>query len=398
MLSQEQIKLKAKSALKDAIHIRREFHQFPELGFEEEKTTAKIIEYLTEAGIEPIRLNPTGVVAYLGPKDGKTLALRADIDGLAVTEQTGLSFSSKIKGHMHACGHDGHIAGLLTAAFLLKEMEKDLTVRVKLIFQPSEENAKGAKHILKQGVLDDVDCIFGLHLFSDMDKEVISIDPGPRMAQTDRFKVTFTGKGGHAGKPHQCVDATVMAADFVMSAQSIVSRKIDPVKGGVLTIGSLHSGTQYNIISEEAVLEGTCRSYYIEVAEVLRDSIIAMAHSIAKYYGGNAKVDYDYGAHPPVYNSEEFTQYIKDQAKGLVGADKIKKVPALMLGEDFSWYQSKVPGVFAFVGCKESSQKECFPNHHPCFDICDDALYHAVLLHLSAVGAAEEFLKKKIDI
>ncbi len=394
MLNYDKLKSMARASLKDAIKIRREFHQFPELGMEEEKTTRRIMEYLKNAGIAPVRLDPTGVTACLGPEGRGTLALRADIDGLAVTEQTGLPFASKTRGRMHACGHDGHIAGLLTAAFLLKQMEEELPLRVKLIFQPSEENAQGAKKIIRQGVLDDVDCVFGLHLFSDMDKDVISIDAGPRMAQTDRFKITFRGKGGHAGKPHQCVDATLMAADFAMSAQSIVSRSIDPVKGGVLTIGSLHSGTQYNIISEEAVLEGTCRSYYEEVAETLRDNIIKRAHGIAEYYGGRAEIEYDFGAHPPVYNSPELTHYIREQAERLAGEDKIKNVPALMLGEDFSWYQKKVPGVFAFVGCKDPSRKECFPNHHPCFDICDESLYHAVLLHLAAVNGAEKFLKK----
>ena len=345
-----------------------EFHQIPELGFEEEKTTELICEKLTAMGIHPLRLDPTGVTAYIGPHDAYTVALRADIDGLRVSEDTDLPFQSKHPGKMHACGHDGHIAGLLGAASILKEMESELTVRVKLIFQPSEENTKGAKHIISQGILEDVDEIFGLHLFSDIKAGEISVEPGARMAQTDRFSITFIGKGGHAAKPHQCVDATVMAADFVMNIQTIVARELDPIEGAVVTVGSLKSGTQYNIISGKAVLEGTCRSYSEIVAQHLQDAIRRRAEAVADSYGGNVKIAYEQGSHPPVLNDEAH-------------------IAPLMLGEDFSWYQKEVPGVFAFAGCGTPGRK-CYPNHHPKFEIEESALADGVLLHLAAVVSA----------
>lgn len=394
-MDQEILKQKINDKNETFVKIRREFHKIPELGFEEKKTTELICKKLKAIGVEPIRLDPTGVIGYIGPQNGITIGLRADIDGLSVKECTGVPFQSENPGKMHACGHDGHIAGLLGAAEILKEMEDQLTVRVKMIFQPSEENTLGAKKIIDQGVLDDVDIIFGLHLFSDMQTGMISIEEGPRMAQTDRFFIDFYGKGGHAGKPHQCVDATVMAADFVMSVQSIVSREVDPAQGAVVTIGSLHSGTQYNIISGKATVEGTCRSFSEEVALHLKEAIEKRADYIARYYGGNVEISYDYGSHPPVYNDSAFSENIQDEAKKLLREQSFAHIPPMMLGEDFSWYQTKVPGVFAFVGCG-NPKEETFPNHHPRFDIDEDALKDAVSLHIAAVMAVMHQSEKDI--
>ena len=367
---------------------REMFHRIPEKSMEEFETTEEIIRQLTGMGDEPVALSPTGVCACVGPEKGYTLALRADIDGLPVEEKTGLPFASVHPGWMHACGHDGHIAGLLGVAKVLKQMEEKLTVRVKLIFQPSEENTCGAKMLLKQGIHKDVDEIFGLHLFSDMERGTFSIEEGPRMAQTDRFFLTFYGKGGHAGKPHQCVDATVMAADFVMNIQNVVSREISPADGAVITVGSFHSGTQYNVISGEAKLEGTCRSFREETAEHLKEAIYRRAKAVADGYGGNVEISYDFGSHPPVVNEPEMTHRIEKEARAFCEDARMVSVPPLMLGEDFSWYQTKIPGVFAFAGCGSDENGVCYPNHHPKFDIAQSALPMAVKLHMSAVQAA----------
>lgn len=371
------------------INIRRRFHQIPELGFQEFKTTEGICEILKGWGIEVIPLDPTGLIAYIGPKEAKTIALRADIDALAVTEETGLPFASKHTGCMHACGHDGHLTGLLGAAQYLKEIEDKLTCRVKLIFQPSEENTLGAKKIIEQGVMEDVDAVFGLHLFSDIPYGKISVEAGPRMAQTDRFSITFEGKGGHAGKPHLCVDSTLIAAEFVLAAQSIVSRQVNPVEAAVLTIGSLHSGTQYNIISPKAVLEGTCRNFHLETARLLKESIERKASAIAMSHGAKVEIAYDFGSHPPVDNDKTFSKEIEEKAKELMTDSEFIHVDPMMLGEDFSWYQTMVPGVFAFVGCGKINQ-ESFPNHHPRFDIEEKSLIDAVALYLAAVFAFQE--------
>ena len=301
-MTREEVLEKVSKKREEFISWYHEFHQIPELGFEEKETTELICEKLTGMGIHPLRLDPTGVTAYIGPHDAYTVGLRADIDGLRVLEDTDLPFQSKHPGKMHACGHDGHITGLLGAASILKEMESELTVRVKLIFQPSEENTKGAKQIISQGILEDVDEVFGLHLFSDIKAGEISVEPGARMAQTDRFTITFIGKGGHAAKPHQCVDATVMAADFVI-------------------------------------------------------------------------------------NDVALSRRIADEAEQLLENRKLVHIAPLMLGEDFSWYQKEVPGVFAFVGCGTPGRK-CYPNHHPKFEVEESALSDGVLLHLAAVVSA----------
>ena len=389
MIEEEILIQKIKDKKESYIDLRRKFHRIPELGFEEEETTDAICERLKQLDIIPIRLDPTGVVAYIGSDSGITVGLRADIDGLPVKECTGKPYQSMYEGRMHACGHDGHIAGLLGAAEILKELEDQLEVRVKLIFQPSEENTLGAKQIISQGVLEDVDVIFGLHLFSDINTGVISVEEGPRMAQTDRFFIDFYGRGGHAGKPHQCVDATVMAADFVMSIQTIISREIDPAQGAVVTIGSFHSGTQYNIISGKASVEGTCRSFSEEVAAHLKKAIERRAENIAQYYGGSVEIRYDYGSHPPVNNDKKYSDAIQVKAQKLLSRRDFQHIAPLMLGEDFSWYQTKVPGVFAFVGCGNPN-KEVFPNHHPRFEIDEEALVDAVTLHIAAVLAVSD--------
>lgn len=382
----EQLRESISKKREEIIALYREFHQIPELGFEEIETTERICQVLESLGIHPLRLDPTGVTAYIGPKDAHTIGLRSDIDGLFVAEDTNLAFRSKHGGRMHACGHDGHMAGLLGAAAVLKEMESALTVRVKLIFQPSEENTEGAKQLISQGILEDVDEIFGLHFFSDIPTGDISIEAGARMAQTDRFRITFLGKGGHAAKPHQCVDATVMAAEFVMNVQTIVARELDPIEGAVVTVGSLKSGTQYNVISGKAVLEGTCRSYSENVAAHLQNAIRRRAEATADSYGGTVKIAYEQGSHPPVVNDKEMAVRIADMAEKVLEERSFVHIPPLMLGEDFSWYQKEVPGVFAFVGCGEPGRK-CYPNHHPKFEVDEAALSDAALLHISAVLA-----------
>lgn len=377
----------AKMVYDEVVSIYHDLHQIPELSLEEYETTRYIRDRLERMGIGSFSVDDTGCVAYIGPDSGRTIALRADIDGLPVTEETGCPYASCHEGKMHACGHDGHMAGLLGAAKILKSMEYDLPVQVKLIFQAAEENTYGARRLIEKGVLDDVDEIFGLHLFSDIPRGVISLEEGPRMAKTDHFQVTFTGKGGHAAKPHLTVDATLMASAFLLDLQTLVSREMNPTEGAVVTVGSFHSGSQYNIISEEAVLEGTCRSYTEQVAEELAEGIRRKAESAALSYRGKAEVVYKSVTHPPVRNDPDLTRRIARTAHTLIGEEKFRSVRPLMLGEDFSWYQTKVPGTFAFVGCARAGEP-VYPNHHGRFSIDEPALLDAMLLHLSAVLSA----------
>ena len=377
-----------------------DLHRIPEASLQEYKTSEYIETALRDLGIESFRLDKTGCIALLGGKQIKgklktgdpagrpyTIALRADIDGLALTEETGLPFSSRHDGFMHACGHDGHAAGLLGAAAILKEWEEELPIRVKLIFQASEENTVGAKRLIDLGVLKDVDLVFGLHLFSDIPSGIINVDPGPRMAQTDRFHIRFLGRGGHAAKPQLCLDATVMAAGFVTDLQSLVAREIDPLESAVATVGSFHSGSQYNVISGQADLEGTCRCYSPQISGKLEEGIRRRALASAASFGGKAQVTYTAACHPPVVNDPSFAAGLLATGKKRMRPEEFQTVGPLMLGEDFSWYQKYLPGVFAFVGCGQPGQT-VYPNHHPRFCIDPEALNRACLLHLCAVETA----------
>ncbi|MCI5951472.1 MAG: amidohydrolase [Anaerostipes sp.] len=366
----------------ELIHLRERFHQYPELACREKKTTEMIIEELIRLHIPYERLEPTGVVGYLGKRRGKTVALRADIDGLAVTEETGLSFQSKISGQMHACGHDGHITGLLGAAAVLKKYEEHLDGWVKLIFQPAEENSKGANLVISQGIMEDVDEIFGVHIFSDLESGRISIDSGPRMAATDHFTITLTGRAGHAAKPHQCIDTTVVAAALVMNLQTIVSRRMNPIEDAVLTVGRLESGTAYNVISGKAVLEGTVRTFSVETEQMIKESIIQVAKDTAKLYGAKAVVDYPPSTHPPLINDLEIARRVYEGAKKVFLPENLKPVPQIMLGEDFANYLIKTKGAFAFVGGGKTSKGKQYPNHHNRFDFDNEALLNASKIYI----------------
>lgn len=364
------------------IGLRRHFHQYPELGMEEYKTAEKIKRELNFLGIDWEAFGETGVVGYIGDKKkGKTIALRADMDALKIEEKTGTEYASKHPGLMHGCGHDGHMASLLGAAAFLKKHEKELNGRVKLIFEPSEENCKGANLVCNSGILDEVEGIFGLHIFTDMEYGQISIDPGERMATTDIFKIVLTGKSGHAGKPQLCVDATVAGAALVMGLQTLVSRELNPLSAAVVSVGRFESGHQYNVVSGEAVLEGTVRSFQEEDRKLLEQGIIRMTEEISRAYRVKAEVSYQPSLHPAVVNDEEETQVARRAARKVLGEDCLVTLPKIFLGEDFSIYQTKVPGVFAFVGGGNVEKGLIYPNHHDHFDMDERVLVDGACLH-----------------
>lgn len=362
--------------------LRQQFHRCPELACEEYKTTEMIIAELDKLQIPYERINPTGVVGYVGKKDGKVVALRADIDGLPVQEETGLSYASEHIGKMHACGHDGHITGLLGVAHILKKYEQNLTGLVKLIFQPAEENAVGANLVIEQGFLDDVEEVFGVHIFSDIPVGQISIESGPRMASTDKFMIQLYGKSGHAAKPHLCADATVAAAAIVMNLQTIISRRINPLDDAVLTIGRLQSGTAYNVISGEAILEGTVRTFSVETEKYMKDLLIQTVEQTASIYGTKAIIDYPDSAHPPLFNDVEIANRVFEEAKQIFPQKALRSLPKLMLGEDFANYQKKAKVAFAFVGGGKCDGSTNYLNHHSHFDFDEEALYNAAKMHL----------------
>ena len=374
------------------ISLRKDFHKHPELGMEEYRTSKRIKEELDKIGVKYEDGIKTEVVATIGSGEEKVIALRADMDALRIQENTGVRYESQNKGLMHACGHDAHMSALLGAAMILKKYEENLQGKVVLIFQPAEECSSGAKLISEHGYIDDVDEIFGLHVFGDIECGKISIEEGPRMAASNKFTIKIIGKSGHAGKPQQCIDATVACAAIVMNLQSIVSREIDPLNSAVVTIGHIKSGETHNIISGEAIIQGTIRSFNATTTKHIQNSIKRIAYGTAVAYGATATVEYDISHHPAVINDPEVTKIALDAAKKIFNPNDLISVPRMMLGEDFSIYQKRIPGVFAFVGAGNEEIGRDYPNHNDKFNIDEKAILISTQLY---VAFALEALKKE---
>ena len=363
------------------IDMRREFHTYPELSMHEERTARRIKEELEKMGIPYVSMAGTGVVGTIkGNKDGRTIALRADIDALEITEKRDISYKSQNEGVMHACGHDSHAAMLLGAAKVLNDMKDELNGTVKLIFQPGEEVAQGAKRMIEDGVLDGVDEVFGMHVMGNLASGKIGVGSGPRMASADMFRITVKGKGGHGSMPNLAVDAVVVASAIVMNLQTIASREIDPMETVVVTVGKLISGTRFNIIAEDAIIEGTTRSFSYEVREKLPEIIERIAKSTAASYRAEVDVEYTLLTAPTI-NNEVSTERAKKSVEKIMSKEAVVDFAKQSGGEDFSEYLMKVPGTFVIVGTANEEKDTCYSNHHPKFDIDEDMLECGVALH-----------------
>lgn len=357
-----------------SIALRREFHTFPEIGLKEVKTQKRIMEELEKMGINCQKIAGTGVFAYIeGNGPGKTVALRADIDGLPVEEENDVDYKSKNSGMMHACGHDGHIAGLLTAAKILNESKSEFKGKVKLLFQPSEEGGAGAPIMIAEGAVDDVDAILGIHLWNECEIGTVSVEAGPRMASAGLFKIFINGKGGHGSMPHQGVDAGLVAASIHLNLQAIASREVDPLKAAVVSVGIMRAGNSFNIMPDEAYLEGTTRCFNKDVNDSLEDQIRRVAENTALAFRAHARLEYTQLV-SPVINDDLLSSLAQNSVSTLLGPQANVLFEKTMAGEDFSLYSQKTKAVFAFVGTKNENKLECFPHHHPKFDIDEDAL------------------------
>lgn len=359
----------------ELIALRRQLHSEPELSFEEFETTAFVCKYLEELGIPYKKTEPTGVIAEIeGDLPGKTVALRGDMDALSVKQlNTHVPYASKFEGKMHACGHDAHTSMLLIAAKALVKIKSQLKGRVKLFFQPAEEIAEGAKALVKQGAMDEVDNVFGIHIWSQIPTHRVACDPGPSFAAADIFKVHFIGKGGHGAMPEDCIDATVIASSFVMNVQSVVSRTIDPQEPAVLTIGKMNVGTRFNVIAENAFIEGTVRTFDQATRDKIEKNIKQYAEHVANIYGAQAKVEYIRGTQP-VINDEESAQLVQEVATEAFGDEILYDEKPTMGAEDFSIYLDHAPGAFALVGSGNAEKDTKWSHHHGNFDIDEDAL------------------------
>jgi len=361
------------------IDIRRYLHEHPELSFQEEQTAKYIADFYKEVPVDSVETNFGGergvVVTIKGSKPGKTIAIRADFDALPIKEETGLPFSSKNEGVMHACGHDGHTAYMLILAETLAQFKDQLKGTIRVIHQPAEETPPGgAIGMIKAGVLDGVDAIIGIHVMSTMKTGHIYYRSGNTQTGRSYFKLVVQGKGGHGSSPHLANDAIVAACSFVMNLQTIVSRRINPFDTASITIGNLDGKGSFNVIKDAVTIEGDVRSMSAETREVIETEVRAHAEGLERTYGVTSILEYanDY---PVLYNDPEVTEQVRQalEQASIPEVEAILEAPPQPPSEDFAYYLEKVPGCFFYVGAIPESG-EAYPHHHPKFNINEDSL------------------------
>lgn len=364
------------------IKMRRYFHKYPEISGEEYETCNAIRTELDKMGVpwEHCGLETGTLATIKGSKPGKTILLRGDIDALTVVEQTGVEYESRNKGLMHACGHDCHISMLLTAAQILNDMKEQLCGTVKLAFQPAEEIGKGALSMIEQGALEGVDGCFAMHVWTDVPSGHLCCAAGPRMASADKFKIDIKGKGGHGAAPHQCIDAAVTASAIVNNLQTIVSREIDPLDPAVLTVGVMNVGTRWNVVAENAYLEGTSRCFSEETWENIPRRIEEIAQETAKSLRAEANVEITRVVAPSI-NDEKMSNIIANASKKVISEDAPINLKPTMGGEDFSYFMREVPGAIALLGIGNEACGAIYPNHSGKFSVDEDMLIKGAMLY-----------------
>jgi amidohydrolase len=360
----------------EVVAIRRKLHQNPELSFQEYQTAKFVRQQLSSWGIDSDYIAQTGVVAVLEGRNpnSKTIALRADLDALPIQEANNVPYCSQNKGIMHACGHDVHTASLLGAAQILHQLKEYWQGRIKLIFQPGEEKLPGGASILiKEGILQNPkpSRILGQHVEPLLDVGKVGIKPGLFMASADEIYITVKGKGGHAAKPHQCIDTVLMTAQLIVQLQQVVSRQADPLMPTVLSFGKIDTdGGATNIIPDRIHLQGTLRTFDEQWRQKAQQIIQDQAQLICRSMGGSCAVDIRIG-YPFLHNDEVFTARTKTQMIQYLGADNVVDLPARMGGEDFAFYSQQMPACFYRLGVQNPNGTGL---HTPTFDINEDAL------------------------
>ncbi|MGM0923360.1 MAG: amidohydrolase [Bacillota bacterium] len=368
------------------ISIRRQLHQYPELSREEFETTKSITSWLQEKKIE---IRPTtlksGVFADIkGGKPGPTIAVRADIDALPIEEKTDLPFASKIKGVMHACGHDFHTAAAIGASYLLKENQENLKGNVRLLFQPAEEIGGGAEKVIKDGQLTGVDAVIGLHNKPDLPVGTIGLKQGPLMAAVDRFKVVIRGKGAHAALPNNSRDPIAATAQLITSLQAIVSRNVSPLQSAVVSVTRIEGGSTWNVIPGDVTIEGTVRTFDVSVRSEVKERFYTVTEHITAAFSQKAEIQWFAGP-PPLINHSVITEITRTAAEKL--SLKVVDPEPSTAGEDFAYYLQKIPGSFAFFG---TSGNEDW--HHPSFTVDESAILKAAYyLYESTIELLEQY-------
>jgi len=380
---------------------RRMFHSNPELSNEEQKTSLVIFDILTSMDIEVQKFaSHFGLCGIIkGKYPGPVIALRTDMDALPITEANDVPYRSQHTGVMHACGHDGHMAIMLGVARMLSLCAGEFAGTIKLIFQPAEEAAPvgGAGFLIKDGILDDVDAIFGLHLWPDLPCGHIGIRQGALMAASDRLNIKILGQAAHAGQPQYGVDAITIAADVIQGLGHIMNRQIDPLETATLSIGKIQGGERYNVIAQEVVLDGTVRTLGEEVRKEIPVKIKRLLDGITAGQGGANALDYQYG-YPVVNNWAEPTQLVIQAARQILSSEAVHDdVKPVLAAEDFGNYLLKTPGAFFWLGCAKEGH-ENYHLHSSNFDIDEDTLVVGTKIMYKTVLMALAHYEKKRNL
>jgi amidohydrolase len=371
----------------EIIQIRRYLHENPELSFQEENTSKYIEEFYKGKDVE-VQTNVGGghgiIVTITSGKPGKTIGLRADFDALPIYEETDVPFKSKKPGVMHACAHDGHTAYLMVLADCLIQLKDEIPGTIKIIHQPAEEVPPGgAIGMIKSGLLDDLDAIYGIHLLPMGPAGTVGYHAGYSFNGRAYMKLKIQGRGGHGSSPHLANDAIVAGSYFVTAVQTIVSRRLSPFDVGVITIGSFDGKGTFNVIKDSVELEGDIRYMSMETKETIEKEVKRIVKGIEEEFGVTCELTYtpDY---PPLYNNPELTAKVAESLRSMNDKDikEVKEFPALPPSEDFAHYAEKFPACFFYIACTPKGVEKPYFNHHPKFDIDEDAL----LVAAKAVG------------
>ncbi|HEY6409715.1 MAG TPA: amidohydrolase [Ktedonobacteraceae bacterium] len=376
----DQLKSDIDELVPDMVALRRDLHEHPELAFEEVRTSGIVAQRLRSLGLEvQTGVAKTGVVALLrggaSNPGAKTLAIRADMDALPIHELNEIDYRSTVDGKMHACGHDGHTSIALAVADILSKRRAELSGNVKFIFQPAEETIGGAEPMVKEGAMQGVDGIIGLHLISDIPMGRVGVRSGTVFASADKFILTVQGKGGHAAMPETAVDPIVIAAYIITALQTLISRETSPFSPAVVTIGKVEAGTAFNIIPETAELHGTMRAFGVEHREKMLRRIREVASGVASAMGGSCEIK-NFGGCPPCTNDVAMTGVVQQAAAAAVGEENVDNSEDVMTtgSDDMAVFLNTVPGCYFIVGAKNEAKGAKYPHHHPRFNVDEDAM------------------------
>ncbi len=363
----------------DAIKIRRDLHKIPEVGFEEIKTSNYIYEFLSELGLSPKKIIDTGVICYIDYGSKETIAFRADIDALTIEEENDVEYKSTHKGLMHACGHDAHGTILLLFAKYLKENVEKNNKNILLMFQPAEEGPGGAEPMLKEGIFKEYNVVncFGLHVSSNYPEGKVACKEGYIFASTTELYIDIEGMAAHGASPHQGIDAIVIASQFINGVQTIVSRNIDPIKEGLVTIGTINGGDRLNIIPRIVKMTGTIRAMEKETKDLIVDRIESLRKGLEISYNCKINIEFRH-LYPAIYNDKDLYEKIKPAlGKDLMVAD------ITMGAEDFSYFALEVPSVYFLLGTRNEEKGFTYPAHNSRFDLSEESLLYGLLAYIN---------------